>query len=266
LVDDDAIVGSFGQHVLTRRGYEVVVTTWSPEALATFQAAPQSFAALITDYTMPGLSGLALAAACRQVRVDLPIILCTGESPSVYAAQAAAQGIDAVLPKPYQPGELISTLEHVLASHAPSGPRPPLTILVVEDNPLDVYLIQWVLKAHALAHELQVIDNGDRAMDYVNQLAHEERRRSPTLMLLDLNLPQRDGRELLQRVKAIPQGSDIRVVIVTSSDNPADRQETLALGADAYFVKPYDLQEFMQLGDLIKGLAFGNGRGEPSTN
>ena len=142
------------------------------------------------------------------------------------------------------------------------APRTPLTIIVVEDNPLDIYLIRWVLTAHALAHELQVIDNGDRAMDYVNQLAHEERRRSPTIMLLDLNLPQRDGREILQRVKAIPYGSDVRVVVVTSSNNAADRQETLALGADAYFVKPYHLTEFMQLGDLIKGLAYG----EPSPN
>ena len=142
------------------------------------------------------------------------------------------------------------------------APHPPLTIIVVEDNPLDVYLIQWVLKAHELAHEFQVIDNGDRAMDYVNQLAHEERRRSPTIMLLDLNLPQRDGREILQRVKAIPHGSDVRVVVVTSSNKEADRQETLALGADAYFVKPYHLTEFMQLGDLIKSLACG----EPSLN
>ena len=140
------------------------------------------------------------------------------------------------------------------------APRTPLTIIVVEDNPLDIYLIRWVLTAHALAHALQVIDNGDRAMDYVNQLAHEERRRSPTIMLLDLNLPQRDGREILQRVKAIPHGSDVRVVVVTSSNNAADRQETLALGADAYFVKPYHLTEFMQLGDLIKSLACG----EPS--
>jgi len=142
------------------------------------------------------------------------------------------------------------------------APRTPLTIIVVEDNPLDIYLIRWVLTAHALAHELQVIDNGDRAMDYVNQLAHEERRRSPTIMLLDLNLPQRDGREILQRVKAIPHGSDVRVVVVTSSNKEADRQETLALGADAYFVKPYHLTEFMQLGDLIKSLACG----EPSLN
>ena len=115
--------------------------------------------------------------------------------------------------------------------------------------------MHWVLKSHHFAYDLQVIDNGDRAMDYVNQLVHEERRRSPTIMLLDLHLPQRDGREILQRVKSIPQGSDVRVVIVTSSTNPTDRHETLAMGADAYFVKPYHLNEFMQLGDVIKRLA-----------
>ena len=111
--------------------------------------------------------------------------------------------------------------------------RTPLTIIVVEDNPVDVYLIRWVLKAHELSHELQVIDNGDRAIDYVNQLVRAEHHSSPTIMLLDLNLPQRDGREVLQRVKAIPQGADIRVVIVTSSTNPTDRRVTLAPGADA---------------------------------
>jgi chemotaxis family two-component system response regulator Rcp1 len=140
---------------------------------------------------------------------------------------------------------------------ATPAPRLPLTIIVIEDNPVDVYLIRWVLHAHELSHELHVIDNGDRAIDYVNQLTHEERR-SPTLMLLDLNLPQRDGREILQRVKAILYGSDIRVVVVTSSTNLTDRRETLAMGADAYFEKPNHLNEFMQLGDLIKHLVYGN--------
>ncbi len=134
----------------------------------------------------------------------------------------------------------------------------PLTIIVIEDSPVDMYLIRWVLKAHELPHELHVIDNGDHAMDYVNQLSHAERRRSPTIMLLDLNLPQRDGREILQRVKSIPQGADVRVVIVTSSTNPTDRRETLAMGADAYFTKPYHLNEFMALGNLIKRIASDN--------
>jgi len=134
----------------------------------------------------------------------------------------------------------------------------PLTIIVVEDNPVDVYLIRWVLHAHELSHELHVIDNGDHALNYIHQLAHEERLRSPTIMLLDLNLPQRDGREILRQIKSIPQVADIRVVIVTGSNNPTDRRETLALGADAYFAKPNHLNEFMQLGDLIKHLVYGN--------
>jgi CheY-like chemotaxis protein len=77
-------------------------------------------------------------------------------------------------------------------------------------------------------------------------------------MLLDLHLSQRDGREILQRVKTIPEGSDVHVVVVTSSNNPTDQRETLALGADAYFVKPYHFNEFVQLGEVIKHFAFGN--------
>jgi CheY-like chemotaxis protein len=139
-----------------------------------------------------------------------------------------------------------------------ASPVTPLTIIMVEDNPVDISLIRWVLDAHRLPYELQVIENGDHAMNYLHQLAEQEHLRSPTIMLLDLNLPQRDGREILRQIKSTPAVSDIRVVIVTGSTNPTDRRETLALGADAYFTKPNHLNEFMQLGDLIKQLAFGN--------
>ena len=114
-VDDEAAITDIGQAVLTRLGYAVVVATRGDEAFATVQAAPQRFAVLITDYRMPGLTGIELAAACRQLRADLPIILCTGERLTVYAAQAAAQGIDAVLPKPFRCGELTRTLQQVLS-------------------------------------------------------------------------------------------------------------------------------------------------------
>src|SRR6266571_3451189 len=134
----------------------------------------------------------------------------------------------------------------------------PLTILVVEDNPNDVYIMHWVLRAQDFAYDLQVIDNGDHAIDYVNQFAHEEHPRAPTIVLLDLHLPQVDGKEVLRQIKALPQGADIPVVIVTSSTNPADQQETLAMGADAYFVKPSQLHEFLWLGEVIKHLVFGN--------
>ena len=120
------------------------------------------------------------------------------------------------------------------------------------------YIMHWVLKSHNFAYDLQVIDNGDHAIDYVNQFAHEEHPRAPTIVLLDLHLPQVDGKEVLRQIKALPHGADIPVVIVTSSTNPTDRRETLALGADAYFVKPSDLHEFLWLGEVIKHLVFGN--------
>jgi two-component system response regulator len=135
---------------------------------------------------------------------------------------------------------------------------PPLTILVVDDNPLDVYLIRWVLDAHELSYDLQVIDNGDTAAEVFAQLAQQQPQRLPTLILLDLALPQRDGKALLRQIKAIPQGAAIRVLIVTGSTNPQDRADTLALGADAFFVKPFHLTPFMQLGDLIKRVAYGH--------
>jgi CheY-like chemotaxis protein len=139
----------------------------------------------------------------------------------------------------------------------PTAPA-PLTILMVEDNPEDLYIMNWVLKAQNLAYDLHVIDNGDHALAYVHQLAHEERRRALTIVLLDLRQPQVDGKEVLRQIKTLPHVSDIPVVIVTSSTNPTDRRETLALGADAYFVKPYHLHEFMWLGEVIKHLVFGH--------
>ena len=136
--------------------------------------------------------------------------------------------------------------------------QPPLTILIVDDTHVDVHLIRWVLDAHALPYALQVIDNGDRAIEVLDQLAQLERLRSPTIILLDLNVPQRDGKELLRHLRTMAPGEDIRVVVVTGSADPRERAETLALGADAFFPKPFHLTPFMQLGDIIKNMAFGH--------
>jgi CheY-like chemotaxis protein len=134
----------------------------------------------------------------------------------------------------------------------------PLTIFIVDDNPVDVSLMRWVLDAHELAYELRILDNGPHALDVFDHLPQQEHLQALTVVLLDLNLPEIDGKEVLRHIKAIPLGAEIHVVVVTSSQYPADQPETLALGAEAYFVKPYHLNEFMQLGDLIKNLVFGN--------
>jgi CheY-like chemotaxis protein len=100
--------------MVTHLGYAVTLATSSPQALRLFQAAPHRFDLLITDREMPGLTGLELAAACRQTRPDLPILLCTG-SPR---PMEAARGMDAVLMKPFNLETLGTTIAQVLARRA----------------------------------------------------------------------------------------------------------------------------------------------------
>jgi CheY-like chemotaxis protein len=76
------------------------------------------------------------------------------------------------------------------------APQPPLTIFIVDDHPLDVQFIQGVLDAHALPYDLQVIDNGNDALAVFDQLAQQESLRSPTIVLLDLHLPQQEGKAI----------------------------------------------------------------------
>jgi CheY-like chemotaxis protein len=139
-----------------------------------------------------------------------------------------------------------------------SLPSPPPTILVADNNLSDVALIRWVLDAHALPYELQVVEHGDYALYVFDLLAQQERLWSPTMVLLNLNLPQLNGNELLRHIQAIPQEAAIRVVAVTGSVDPREQAEALAMEADGAFVKSFHLTPFMQLGELIEGLVHGN--------
>ena len=94
-----------------------MVNTSSHEALETFRATPHRFDLVITDQTMPYMTGEALARALRAIRADIPIILCTGFSHTIDAAKATAQGINAFLMKPVTAQELDHAIQQVLAQH-----------------------------------------------------------------------------------------------------------------------------------------------------
>jgi DNA-binding NtrC family response regulator len=121
LVDDEDALVRLGEAMLRRLGYEVVVCTSSTEALAVFEAAPQRFDLVITDQTMPQLTGEGLAQAVRRRRPELPIILCTGFSHVMHAERARELGIDAFVLKPLAMQELAQTIAQVLAARQ----RPP---------------------------------------------------------------------------------------------------------------------------------------------
>jgi signal transduction histidine kinase/ActR/RegA family two-component response regulator len=113
LVDDEADLASAAGLLLDDLGYEVRVYSNAWEALALFRAEADTFDLVITDQTMPELTGRALAEAVRAIRPDIPIILCTGYSHVIHAAQAEALGIDAFLMKPVDIDALAETIERV---------------------------------------------------------------------------------------------------------------------------------------------------------
>lgn len=117
-VDDEASLARLAKHMLTRLGHEVIVTTSSLEALATFRASPHAFDLVITDQTMPHMTGDTLARELRRIRADIPIILCTGYSHLVDANTAAAQGINAFLHKPIMARDLAKTIQQVCRAPA----------------------------------------------------------------------------------------------------------------------------------------------------
>jgi CheY-like chemotaxis protein len=114
-VDDEAALVHLGQAALENLGYSVVVCTSSLEALDVFRAAPQRFDLVITDYTMPTMTGEVLAHELRCIRPDIPIILYTGFSDIMMAERAQALGIDAFVLKPVRVRDLNLAIRQVLA-------------------------------------------------------------------------------------------------------------------------------------------------------
>jgi PAS domain S-box-containing protein len=120
-IDDEPAIAHLWQAMLSRLGYEVTAYTSSAEALATFRAAPQSFDLVITDQTMPQLTGEALSRELRRMRPDIPIILCTGFSHMMAPDKALILGIDAFFMKPLSTRELATTIRRVLTARREGG-------------------------------------------------------------------------------------------------------------------------------------------------
>jgi PAS domain S-box-containing protein len=113
-VDDEEMLARLSEGLLERLGYEVVAHTSSLDALETFQAEPHRFDLVITDQTMPAMTGATLVEELRHIRPDIPIILCTGFSHQVNAEKAQELGVDAFVMKPGVTQELAVTIQQVL--------------------------------------------------------------------------------------------------------------------------------------------------------
>jgi len=123
----------------------------------------------------------------------------------------------------------------------------PIEILLVEDNPADVRLTVEILKETKVRNTLTVASDGNEALDLLRRTGKYTRAKRPDLILLDLNLPKKDGRQVLAEIKADPDLRPIPVVILTSSKAAEDIAKSYSLYANCYVTKPVDLEQFVKV-------------------
>ena len=121
-------------------------------------------------------------------------------------------------------------------------------ILLVEDNPDDIELTRIAFEEAGVANLLRVMRDGAEALDYLfarGKYANRDPAALPSLVLLDLNLPKVDGREVLQAIRAEEVTRTLPVVVMTTSAEPFDLDATYALGVNSYIRKPMDFEQFV---------------------
>jgi len=132
----------------------------------------------------------------------------------------------------------------------------PLEILLVEDNPGDVRLTREAMKEGKVLNQLNVVMDGVEAMAYLRTEGKYKDATRPDLVLLDLNLPKKNGREVLQEIKEDPDLKRIPVVVLTISKNEQDILRSYDLHANCYITKPVDLEQFISVVKAVEDFWF----------
>jgi CheY-like chemotaxis protein len=129
-------------------------------------------------------------------------------------------------------------------------PKPagrPIDVLLVEDDPGDVLLIQEAFDFNKVHNSLNIVADGEQALAYLRREGEYAGAARPDLVLLDLNLPRKDGREVLAEVKGDPSLRTIPIVVLTTSEAEEDVLKSYQLHANAYVTKPVDFQRFISI-------------------
>ena len=138
----------------------------------------------------------------------------------------------------------------------PRGLGRPAELLLVEDNEGDVLLTQVALKDCKIANRLHIANDGEQALKMLRKEPPYGDQVTPDLILLDLNLPRKDGREVLSEIKSTPDLAKIPVVILTGSRADMDVIKSYELNANCYVVKPLDFQQLKEVVGSINDFWF----------
>jgi CheY-like chemotaxis protein len=132
----------------------------------------------------------------------------------------------------------------------------PAELLLVEDSEGDVRLMQEALKQGRFFSRLHVVGDGEEALQYLRRQGKYSQARRPDLVLLDLNLPRKDGRQVLAEAKGDPELRSIPMLVLTNSKAPQDVEKTYMLGANCYISKPVDWDAFLGVVSALQDFWF----------
>ncbi len=131
-----------------------------------------------------------------------------------------------------------------------------IKVLLIEDSQADARLIMEVLKEEKIHVDVDFVTDGEQAMFYLNKQGEFENVATPDLILLDLNMPKKDGREVLTEMKASKTLSTIPVVVLTTSQSEEDILKSYELQASCFVTKPIDLEQFIKIIRALDGFWF----------
>jgi len=132
----------------------------------------------------------------------------------------------------------------------------PIEILLVEDNPVDVLMTRHALQEAKVYNNLYVTEDGEEAMDFLHRNGAYADAPHPDLILLDLNLPKKSGREILSEIKQDPRLLHIPVVVLTTSEEERDIAMCYQLHGNCFITKPVDMEQFTKVIKSIEGFWF----------
>lgn len=132
----------------------------------------------------------------------------------------------------------------------------PINIFLVEDNPADVLLTVEALRESNVSHDLNVVNNGADALAYIKRQGRYADSLRPDIILLDINIPKKDGFDVLKEIKEDPNLKRIPVIILTTSSSKQDISRAYDLHANCYIVKPIELDDFFTIIKKIEDFWF----------
>ncbi len=237
-VDDEEAMVELGKKGLKRLGYRVEATTSAQRAIELLRADPDGFDLVISDMTMPEMTGDRLAKEIMQTRPGMPVILCTGYSEHISEEKALGMGISAFVMKPILGKELAVTIRQVL-EHAEEGIAPSIgNIFVVYDEEQMRFMIRQMLEDAGYA----VVEAPD------GKVALWLSKEKPAdLIITDIIMPEKEGLETIMELKR--DFPDVKILAISGGgqgDNWQYLDMAIKMGAESTLAKPFENEELLK--------------------